>query len=436
MSISPEMKHRLMADMPRKLGKYEVMDIVGRGAMGVVYLGYDPFADRKVAIKVHVIDQEDEHTIQLYRRMFFNEAHMAGLLDHANVLSVFDAGVEGELPYIVMEYVQDARTLKDYCSVDALLPLKRAVEVIFKCAKALDYAHRMGVIHRDVKPTNIMFTVDDDIKIGDFGIAKRTHSDTTQVMGMIGSPRYMSPEQAQEEEVNNQTDLFSLGIVFYELVSGRLPFEAQGFSRLMHKIINEEPTPIDHHRADVPARLREIIMRCLEKDLDKRYKTGAELAVDLARSFDDLERIDSEIDNEEKFTAIKNLSFFKDFTDTEIWEVIRAATWERFFPGDMIVSEGASDQAFYIIVSGRVTVTKHKHVLGNLTTGDCFGEMGPLTKDKRTANIVCANDVDVIKVNSTLIDRTSVNCQLKFLKIFLRTLIERLALTNQALVDH
>ena len=434
MTLSPKAKDRLMADKPDKLGKYEVIDILGRGAMGVVYLGYDPFSDRKVAIKVHSIDRDDEHTAQLYRRMFFNEAHMVGLLDHTNILSVFDAGVEEDLPYIVMEYVPEARTLKDHCSVGNLLPLKAAVEVIFKCAKALDYAHRMGVIHRDIKPTNIMFTDTDDIKIGDFGIAKRTHSDTTQVMGMIGSPRYMSPEQAQEEEVSNQTDIFSLGIVFYELITGRLPFEAPGLSRLMHKIIHEDPAPPENYRSDVPEGLRVVIKKCLEKNLDKRYRTGAELAVDLARTFDDLERLDDEIDDEEKFNAIKSLTFFKSFGDPEIWEVIRASTWEKYFPGDLILAEGGFEQAFYIMVTGQVTVTKNERVLGALRSGDCFGEMGYLTREKRTASIIAINDVDVVKVNSTLIEQASLNCQLKFMKVFLRTLIRRLAVTNQALV--
>ncbi len=434
MTLSPKAKDRLMADKPDKLGKYEVIDILGRGAMGVVYLGYDPFSDRKVAIKVHSIDRDDEHTAQLYRRMFFNEAHMVGLLDHTNILSVFDAGVEEDLPYIVMEYVPEARTLKDHCTVGNLLPLKAAVEVIFKCAKALDYAHRMGVIHRDIKPTNIMFTDTDDIKIGDFGIAKRTHSDTTQVMGMIGSPRYMSPEQAQEEEVSNQTDIFSLGIVFYELITGRLPFEAPGLSRLMHKIIHEDPAPLESYRSDVPEGLRVVIKKCLEKNLDKRYRTGAELAVDLARTFDDLERLDDEIDDEEKFNAIKSLTFFKSFADPEIWEVIRASTWEKYFPGDLILAEGGFEQAFYIMVTGQVTVTKNERVLGALRSGDCFGEMGYLTREKRTASIIAINDVDVVKVNSTLIEQASLNCQLKFMKVFLRTLIRRLAVTNQALV--
>jgi len=436
MNMSAAVKERLKAEMPQKLGKYEIKDILGRGAMGVVYLGNDPFSNRNVAVKVHVVDQDNEHIAQIYRRMFLNEARMAGLLDHPNILSVYDAGVEGDLPYIVMECVDDAKTLKDHCGVDSLPPLKTVAEIAFKCAKALNYAHRMGVIHRDIKPTNILFTPGGDIKIGDFGIAKRTQSETTQVMGMIGSPRYMSPEQAQEEEVNNQTDLYSLGVVIYELLTGKAPFQAQGFSRLIYKIIHEDPIPIEQHRADIPDSLRVIVMKCLQKDLKERYRTGTELAFDLAFTFDHLERVETQIDDEEKFATIKRLSFFRSFTDSEIWEVIRAATWEHHAGGDHVISEGTLEQSFFIIVNGKVSVHKGGQMLGALSAGDCFGEMGYLSKDMRTATIKATTDIQLVKVDATRMEQASMNCQLKFNSVFLRTLIGRLARTNEALTGH
>lgn len=433
MNMSAAVKERLKAEMPQKLGKYEIQDILGRGAMGVVYLGYDSFSNRNVAVKVHIVDQDNEHLAQIYRRMFLNEARMAGLLDHPNILSVYDAGVEGDLPYIVMEYVEEAKTLKDHCGVDNLPPLKTVAEIAFKCAKALNYAHRMGVIHRDVKPTNILFTTGGDIKIGDFGIAKRTQSETTQVMGMIGSPRYMSPEQAQEEEVNNQTDLYSLGVVIYELLTGKAPFQAQGFSRLIYKIIHEDPIPIEQHRADIPESLRVIVMKCLQKDLSERYRTGTELAFDLAFTFDHLERVETQIDDEEKFTTLRRLSFFRSFTDSEIWEVIRAATWEHHASGDRVISEGTLEQSFFIIVNGKVTVHKGGQMLGSLQAGDCFGEMGYLSNDMRTATIMATTDIQLVKVDATRMEQASMSCQLKFNSVFLRTLIGRLARTNEAL---
>lgn len=165
--------------------------------MGVVYLGHDPFIDHPVALKVAFLDAlNDPETGKRYRKMFFNEAHTAGLLIHPNIINIYDAGVDEDNCYIVMEYIENGNTLKIHCTSDNLLPIEKVVEIIFKCAKALDYAHRQGVVHRDIKPSNILFTPDQDVKIGDFSIAHRHKPDatTTHLSGMMGSPRYMSPE--------------------------------------------------------------------------------------------------------------------------------------------------------------------------------------------------------------------------------------------------
>lgn len=426
-----------MARVSEKIGKYEVKGLIGRGGMGEVYLGYDPFADREVAIKVNLAaEQEDPRTAEFQRKMFYNEAHTAGLLDHVNILKVHDAGMEEDLPYIVMEYVPDSRTLKQHCSVDRLLPVKRVVEVVFKCARALEYAHRMGVVHRDIKPTNIMLTPDGDVKIGDFGIAARNQSETTQVLGMIGSPRYMSPEQVQEEDVTSRSDLFSLGVVMYELLTGRPPFNAQNFSRLIYTIINDDPLPPSRVRSDLPAELDPIVLRLLAKRPGERYRCGNDLAADLTRTFGHLERLESDIDNEEKFAAVRALDFFKDFSDTEVWEVIRAGVWEQYTTADRIITEGNVDPSFYIVVAGDVMVKKGTRLLGTLEAGDCFGEMGYLTHARRTASIYAVNEVLALKLNEALIEQASVGCQLKFLKVFLRTLVTRLTQASEALANH
>ncbi len=422
-----------MIEVPEKLGKYEVMDLIGKGGMAEVYLGYDPFADRKVALKVHKTADGDDNALRFQRRLFFNEAHTAGLLDHNNIMTVYDAGVEEDLPYIVMEYVATARTLKDHCTRDKLLPVRDVVEIIFKCARALDYAHRQGVVHRDIKPTNIMLTDSGDVKIGDFGIAQRIASETTQMLGMIGSPRYMSPEQAQEGDVSHLSDLFSLGVVFYELLTGRQPFAARTFSHLIYTIIHENPPALRHMRPDLPGELEPIVDRLLRKDPGRRYQRGNDLAADLSRAFGYLETAESTIDDDEKFNTARKLEFFGEFTDTELWEVLRAALWERYTTADRIITEGNVDQAFYIIVHGDVMVKKGAKLLGMLETGDCFGEMAYLSSTQRTASIYAVNDVATLKLNESLIEQTSTECQLKFLKVFLRTLVARLTHTSEKL---
>lgn len=426
-----------MADIvPNKLGKYEISRLVGRGSMGIVYEGYDPFSDAPVAIKVALADSlKDKEVGSRYRKMFFNEAHTAGMLKHPNIIDILDAGAEDETCYIVMELVEGGETLKQYTNSDNLLPVDQVVEIIFKCAKALDYAHRQGVIHRDIKPTNILITRDMDVKIGDFSIAHLMSSDTTNTMpmGFVGSPRYMSPEQVQEDNITNQTDLFSLGIVMYELLTGKHPFYADSFSRLIHKIINEKHPPLKTHRPDIPDILEKIVHHALQKNPDKRYKMGLNMAADLSLAFDYLEKPEQDIAVQEKFNAIQELEFFSDFPESEIWEIIRACIWQEFTPGDEIIVEGDIDDAFYIISSGSVDVLKGDTVVGSLHKGDCFGEMAYLSKTERTATIRASDHVSLMKINATLIDQVSVDCQLHFSKVFMRTLVRRLSMTTAML---
>ena len=420
------------ADAPRKLGKYELLAPIGRGAMGVVYLGHDPFAERPVAIKVGGIPTSAE-AARLSHRIFFNEARLAGLLKHPNILSVYDAGEEDGRPYIVMEYVEGSRTLKDHCQADSLLPLRRVVEIAFKCARALDYAHRAGVIHRDIKSSNILLTPNGDVKIADFGIARKLHSDTTQVMGMVGSPRYMSPEQAQEAELTHQTDLYSLGVVIYELLAGRTPFQAENLSRLIYRIVHDAPPPVRALRADVPPELEAIVMKALARDRAQRYAMGNEMAADLSEAFDHLDGVEAHVEEQERFESARKLAFFAEFSDAELWEVVRAASGHRFTGGDRIVSEGAIEDFFYIIVSGDVMVKKGSRVLSSLAAGDCFGEMGYFGKVPRSANIVALNDVSALRIGASHVEQVSAGAQLRFLRAFVQTLVSRLGKTSESL---
>ncbi len=423
-----------MDKIPKRLGKYEVAEEIDRGSMGIVYLGYDPYVDRQVAIKVALAESlNDPESGQRYRKMFFNEASTAGSLTHPNIISIFDAGVDQEICYIIMEYIKGGETLKKYCTPENSLPIEKVVEVIFKCAKALDYAHRQGVVHRDIKPSNILVTEDVDIKIGDFSIAhiNKPDSTETQPVGMMGSPRYMSPEQLKEDFITGQSDLFSLGIVMYELLTGKHPFVADNFSRLVNRILNEEPMPLRDVRQDIPESLQAIVNRALQKDIKNRYSMGLDLATDLSKAFDALEGPQEDISEQEKFNAIKKLEFFQGFPDAELWEILRASTWQDYDAGDDIIVEGELDDCFYILAEGKVTVSKNNKPIRTLGKGDCFGEMGYLAKTKRTASIKSEGKTALLKINSTVISQVSLNCQVRFLKVFLRTLIHRLSVTTE-----
>ena len=416
-----------------KLGKYQIIELIGHGNMGEVYRGYDPFAEMDVAVKVAISDAlKDKESGGRCRKMFFNEARTAGTLKHPNIVEILDASVDDDQCFIVMELIEGGDTLKTYCTVDNLLPYETVVEIIFKCAKALDYAHRSGVIHRDIKPTNILLTKDHDVKIADFGIAHLMTSDTaaTLPMGFMGSPRYMSPEQVQEDALNSQTDLFSLGIVMYEMLTGKHPFSAYSFSRLIHMIINEKHPPLRSHRADIPEILEKIIHHALQKDPEKRYKMGLNLAADLSLAFDCLDKPNEDMQVKERFNEIKTLDFFQDFNESKIWEIIHACIWQDFNAGEEIIVEGEIDDSFYVITAGDVDVYKDNALIGELRCGDCFGEMSYLSKEKRTATIKAKTNVSLMKFNSTLIEQASVECQLHFSKVFMSTLVRRLSTTT------
>ena len=425
----------MSTEVPQNLGKYAVISEIDRGSMGTVYLGHDPYIDREVAIKVaHAEQLNDEEGGDRYRKMFFNEAHTAGRLTHPNIIGIYDAGVDGDACYIVMELVAGGETLKKYCRQDNLQPIEKVVETIFKCAKALDYAHKQGVIHRDIKPTNILVTKEDDVKIGDFSIAHLTKLDSTETMpmGLIGSPRYMSPEQVTEDYITSQTDLFSLGIIMYELLAGKHPFAAENFSRLVQRILNEDPPHVQQFRSDILDSLVTILNKALAKDRGQRYQMGMELASDLSIAFDALlEQPEENISEQEQFHAVKQLDFFEGFPDAEIWEIVRAGKWQDYRDADEIIVEGELDDSFYIIVQGEVMVQKGGKDLRTLLSGDCFGEMGYLAKTTRTATIAASGSTSLLKVNSTVISQVSLNCQVRFLKVFLRTLIHRLSVTTE-----
>ena len=264
-----------------KLGRYEIREIVGEGAMARVYKAYDPEIDRTLAVKLLKAQLADDDQ---YRLRFLREARAAGVLSHPNIVTIFDVGVDGKHPYIAMEMI-DGMTLGDVLRTDNQLSVKEIVEIGIQLTRALDYAHKKGIIHRDIKPGNIMLVSETNaVKVADFGICRMDDPEggeanqQTQLGDVLGTPNYMSPEQVLGQKVDSRSDLFSVGVVMYKLLTNSLPFEGDSVISVAYKIAKSEAPPVQTLRPDIPLTLRRIVERALKKQPEKRFQTGEEFA--------------------------------------------------------------------------------------------------------------------------------------------------------------
>ncbi len=266
------------------LGRYQVEKEIGKGAMGVVYQGRDPKINRIVAIKTLALQELDAGEQDTVKSRFFREAETAGRLQHPNIVAIYDVGEEHDLAYIAMEFLK-GHDLARYTKEDSLMAVPLVMGIAYKAALALDYAHSQGVVHRDVKPANIMFDPEGkSIKLTDFGIARITDYSKTKTGMVLGTPSYMSPEQLSGKKIDGRSDLFSLGVMLYQMITGHLPFRGESMATLMYNIANEPHQDVFTVRPEIATTkpcLRAIIDKALEKDLTRRYQTGAEMARDI-----------------------------------------------------------------------------------------------------------------------------------------------------------
>ncbi len=417
---------------PENIGKYRVLRLLGRGATGAVYLADDPFGERQVAIKVMEKPTADEHESHLAQRFFQTEAALAGKLRHPHIVSILDAGVSEDLHYLVMDFV-DGTSLSDYCDSSNLLPVERIVGILYKCCKAMEYANEAGVVHRDIKPANIMVHGDLDIKIADFGAALMTRGDTTQVTG-VGSPAYMSPEQIRDDDLDFRTDMFSVGAVCYHLLTGIRPFGGDSTFALMQQIIHLEPPAPSTRRQGVPVQLDAIVARALAKRRDDRFGSWAEFA----GALEQLLQVDSDtsLSDAEKFTVIRRLSFFRDFTDVELWEVVARARWRKYEPGDVLITKGDMDQSFFVLASGLAKVQSGGTVFNAVSPGECIGEMAYARRGEqpRTADVSALQPSWAISLTPEDLATFSDGCRGRFSAAFLYIMADRISMLSERLL--
>jgi hypothetical protein len=269
----------------RSLGRYEIEAEIGRGAMGVVYRAFDPKIHRTVAIKTISLGGQEAADEKAYRERFAQEARAAGRLSHPGIVTIFDAGEDPEThePYLVMESVAGKPLSKVLSEQNGKLPMNAAVQFAQEIADALDCAHAQGVIHRDIKPANILVTTEGHAKIADFGVARLNQEPVTQMGQVVGSPAYMAPEQMVGKPADARSDLFSLGVILYSMITGFRPFQGNSAQTVCFKVMNVEPVPVTAFQQEVPPELDAIISRAIAKEPNDRYQSGAEFSRDLQK---------------------------------------------------------------------------------------------------------------------------------------------------------
>jgi serine/threonine protein kinase len=423
----------LKFELQETIGKYPVIKEIGSGATSRVYLARDPFANRDVAIKVFLFAQDlDPQAERMTHKAFVTEASLAGKMNHPHIVDIFDAVVEPDYSYLVMEYVPGV-TLEAHADVDSLLPLGKVVEIVFKCVRALEYAFQHGVIHRDIKPGNIMLSQTGETKVGDFGASfqQRHGQETTQITG-VGSPAYMSPEQIRMETLTQQTDIYSLGVTMYRLLTGRLPYTASTHAGLTYAILNTPPPDILRLRPDLPELLAKIVMKAIAKDLAVRYPSWLEFGKDLSQAFTSLRLAGESVSDSDKFNQLRDMPFFQDFGDVALWETIRIGRWRQIDAGTVVIKEGEQGDSVYLLVEGEVGVMLMGKGISTINPGGCFGEVLYFADagSKRTTTIVATEKIVVLEIKSDALRAATDACQVAFNKAFMRVLIDRLTQAN------
>ncbi|MBL0728780.1 serine/threonine-protein kinase [Piscinibacter sp. HJYY11] len=429
--------------LPTQIGKYPVLRRLGEGATSEVFLARDDFHQRDVAIKrVRAGATNDPTDGRYFERFFAAEAALVGRLKHPNVVQIYDAVVDPADSYLVMEYV-NGTTLRPYCRADQLLPLELIVEIGFKCAMALGYVYRQGLIHRDVKPANLLAVINNghitDVKISDFGSALNMASETTQVY-RVGSLAYMSPEQLDGNQLDCRADMYSLGAVLYHLIAGRPLFDSTSQSAMMNQIYSAEPTLLSSLRSGVGAGVDSVILSAVAKRPEDRYASWDDFAQALSSLITTQQvprgHLQGVLDSE-RFNLLRSLDFFSNFGDVELWEVVHRAKWQRFPFGHALYSKGEEGNTFHIIAQGEVEVYRDGEKVAQLGSGTSVGEMAYLAPSpelrKHSTNVIVTDPATTISFTPETLAQVSPNCRHLFDEAFIRVLVRRLHVAHEAL---
>ncbi len=417
-------------DLSLQVGKYDVQKMLGKGATGTVYLAKDTFTGKEVALKT--IEPEvfrDPEFGTVYRSQFLNEASLAGKLRHPYIVSILDAVVGEDSGHIAMELVTGG-DLSKHCTPQTLLPVPDVLQIGFKCCGALEYAAKEGIVHRDIKPANIMIAGGTEVKIADFGAAVLKKTGVVQTAA-LGSPYYMSPEQIEGKPLTFHSDMYSLGVVLYELLTGKRPFAGKNLDELMAQILRHEAVPPSGIRSELPKPIDAMVLRALKKDPAQRYATWPEFALEISRVGEQVLPAGS-IPDSEKYVSLKRVPMLSTLADSEIWELARAGRWRRVPKGNAIVQEDVKGHSFFFLAKGEAKVTKKKKLLNMVNGGECFGEMAYIGggEQPRHATVEAMTELLLAEFEPAALEKMTLGAQLQLTRALVRNVTDRLALAN------
>lgn len=423
-SASPEIPDD--PDLPRKLGKYTLLRVLGSGATSTVYLAEDPFHRREVAVKLVNQGGADKPSLALADLGMRTEAALLGKLNHPHIVKIFDVVQDDDAHYVVMECV-DGGTMEEHSVRGTLLDYQSVVDVIFKCGKALEYMNVLGLIHRDIKPANILLTAAGDIRLSDLG-ATLISTRAGQVEAGIGSPLYMSPEQLLGRPLDFRSDMFSLGVVFYLLLTGERAFDGTNMQELMCQIFETRPRPPSEIRPSVPKALDEVIARMTEKMPSDRYESWRECLDALTKiapvSLDEGHLAVDLSSASVRFQLLRDSAFFRLFSDADLWYVLDIGEFQRVYQGDVLIREGDVGDGFFVMLSGQARVSKQGRLIDLVSSGMSMGEISYVLEGRGPRNTTCTVLLDgiALRVADTALRNASETCRSRFEKTFLQTM--------------
>lgn len=426
-----------MADtLPEAIGRYQIKSKLGSGAAGIVYKASDPLLERIVAIKVPRQTTADK--IQHITQRFYHEAKIAGQLHHPHIVTIHDVGRDQAIDFLVMEYVP-GQALDSYIRDNHPIAIETAVDIAYKCCLALDYMHFNEILHRDIKPANVMVNPAlEVVKLMDFSIAERI---SPHLVRSAGTPAYMAPElHSGTTPVGIPSETFALGLILYELLAGQPAFRGDTVTTTIYQLLNTEPTALRKLRPEVPEAIDTIVTKAIQKQPQARYQTALEFAdalvdaINVVRETDRDSTLFQNTDNKKQhYSLLRREFWFSNFAPDQVNELLEAGYLQTFQDDETMVVEGDSGRLFFILLKGEARVIKGQEEVGRLNKGECFGEMGYLSSESRTATILAVGETVVWVVDPSFMQNLSPASQLGFYKTFVQLFIKRLTAVTQDL---